>query len=508
MTISASIRRTFAAGSAALLAIALVGCVSNDAGNARKSADATLNLAIASPFGSWNPAVQINSDSEWVWHAVYDTLLQCDRAGQPHPGAARTFTLSDGNRVLDLTLRKGMTFQDGTPIDAQAVKASIEHFRDGGGPDSARVAGLTVEATGDLSVRVLSPTPRQTLASTFCLPAGIVASPAALSSTSVDSKPISSGPYVYDAAKSSSGSVYTFTKRSDYWDSAAYPHKTIVIKAMADVTARLNALKSGQINAAELNSATDSQAQGAGLTVDRVLNNWSGLMIVDRGGKILPALGDVRVRQAINMVFDREAILKGIFQGQGEATEQVPLPDNPAYEKSLNSYYSYDVAKAKQLMDEAGYSKGFSLEIPSWPVNTALVNPMIIQQLGLLNIRATEVPLTNSTAIAAMLSGRFPIIYWGGFPNTRDPMYDVETSFKNWNYLGASNPTLTTMLAKSQTLHGDQAIANFRSINEFWVKQAWFAPFIHGYVYTGLSSADLVPDNTGPLGYPQLSDFK
>lgn len=509
MQISSLLKRGVAVAVLGLAAASLAGCGSAASGGGATSASpTTLTLGINITTTSWKPAMLYSGlDASMWWGAVYDTFLHCTPAGVPGPGAAESFTLSPDNRVLTMTMRKGMKFQDGTPVDAVAAKSSIEEMRDGGGSFSGQLAGLTVKILDDRTVEVTSPGPRRTIASTFCLGAGIVSSPAALASPTVDTKPISSGPYVLDAAQSTSGSIWTFHKRTDYWDAASYPYKTIVMRQMPDVTARLNALKTGQINSAALDYTTAPEAEKSGLSVFRTIGYYAGLHLADRDGKVVPALGDLRVRQAINMVFDRESILKNIFHGEGAVTEQIMHPDSAGYVKALNSYYPYDVSKAKRLMAQAGYANGFDIELPSYPPLTASVNPMIIQQLGELNIRVKEVPLQSTTFISDLLSGRFPMFYFQ-MGTTPDPKFSVDYGFKIWNSLGATDSRLTPMLDATETLRGTRADANFRSINEFWVKQAWFAPFVYQYEYLGLSSKNLIPKNTGPLGYPQLSDFK
>lgn len=504
-------QRGLVAGTAALLVLALAACspgaeqtpdTTNDGG------DSTLRLAVSNPPATWNPALYTAAgDSAWLWSAVYDTMLRCNKQGKPGPGAAESFEVNADNTVLTMKLRDGMTFQDGTPVDAVAAKASIENMRDGGGANSSRFAGVTVEILDDLTVEVTSPTPHPTLAWTFCLPNGILASPESLASPELDSVANASGPYELDVANSTSGSIYTLVKRDDYWDADSFPNETIVIQGMIDPTARLNALKTGQIDAATLDALTVGEAEASGLTVLREIYQWAGLHISDRQGSLVPALADVRVRQAINMAFDRDAILEAIYQGEGVVTEQVSHPEGSAYEATLNDTYPYDLDEARRLIAEAGYADGFDVEIPSWAPISALVNPMIIQQLGELNIRATEVPLQNTTALGDYLSGRFALYY---FPITtsRDPIFDVEATYTQWNVFRVNDSELSPMLEAAKTLRGEEAEENFRNINRFAVEEAWFVPWAHLYLLVGLGSADLVPENTGQLGTPNLIDFK
>lgn len=515
MNVSPYLKRRTALASAGIAAVMLASglsaCVPESSpGNTAEKRD-TLKFALSTPVGSWDPAIQLDaSDAEWWWRSVYDTALKCKADGSVVPGAAESFELSDDARVLTLKLREGMTFEDGSPVDASSLKASIENQLDHG-YSATRVAGVTVAVVDDLTATVTSPEPNGQLPTAMCLVPGILASPKALASTDRDSVPLSSGPYKLDAAASTSGSVYTFRKRQDHWDAASYPYDTLVMEIMPEPTAKLNALKTGAVDVGQLNIATLAEAESAGVTVERGISMFSGLMIGDRAGKVVPALGDVRVRRAINMAVNRDAVVQGLFDGQGVTTNQVFHPDGPAYLKELEGLSKFDIAGAKKLMAEAGYADGFDLELPSWAPMQQEANPLVVQQLGELGIRAKEVPLTGPTAIAELLSGRFPLMYIT-MPITRSPMQDIETFIAPdavWNTLHSADPQLTAMVDAGQTMRGEEAAKNAQEINRFIAEQAWFSPWALPDTYIGLSRADLAPESTNMWGpIRTLPDFK
>ena len=494
-------------GATAITVTSLAACSADPSPSSAEEGPRSLTLGVNIILTSWKPAgLYSNQDASLWWGAVYDTWLHCSPDGVPSPGAAESFAVNEDNTVLTLTTRDGMTFEDGTPVDAVAAKSSIEEMRDGGGSFAGQLAGLTVDIVDDRTVTVSSPEPRSTIASTLCLGAGIVSSPEALASPDVNSKPVSSGPYTLDEATTTSGSVWTFKKRDDYWDAESYPYETVVMKQMADVTARLNALKNGEIDGSTLDYTVAKEAEASGLTVLRDIGFYAGLHIADRAGTVVPALGDIRVRQAINMVFDREAILENIFQGEGLVSQQLMHPDSVGYVEELNEQYDYDIEAAKELMADAGYQDGFEVEIPA-SSTTLSINPMVVQQLAELNIRVKEVQTQQATYINDILSGRFPL-YWFQMGTTPDSKFSVDYGFKIWNSFGATDPKLDEMIALTETLEGDEAAENYQEINRFWTENAWFATMLYTYVYTGVTSPELLPENTGPLGYPQLSDYK
>lgn len=508
-------RRTFLSfvGAGIAAPTVLTSCTSESSGTGGGGgADgATLNLALSGEPSSFDPALQVSAgDAIWLWHAVYDALLRTAEDGSILPGAAESWELSDDATVLTMTLREGMTFSDGSPVDSAAAAASIEHMRTGGGTDAGRVADLAVETPDERTVVVTAPVPTGQLPTFMTFAPGIVASPAQLEAETVGTVPVSSGPYELDAERTTSGSVYTFTKRDDYWDAGTYPHDTLVLTVMPDVNARLNALRSGQLVGGRLNQASSAEAEAAGLTVLGLTSPWAGLYLADRAGAMVPALGDVRVRQAINLVFDREGIAAGLYAGDADPTTQIFNPEATAYDPDLDGQYPFDVDAAKALMAEAGYASGFDVEIPSQSPDTDSINPLVVQQLALLGIRVTEVPLTGPTATSEILGGRFAMFF--AQISTADSLFDIVQSLEPgsiWNPFRSSDPALQPLLDQAQTAQGEAADEVYRQINRFVVEQAWFAPFVATKNYFALTSADLVSESTDMFRLaPHLWDFQ
>lgn len=503
-----------AVGVVALLSAALLtACSSTSTASPTSSPQhkTTLQLAINAALGSFDTKALIDaSDSDIWWHAEYDTLLQCNAKGQPGPGAAKSFSLSKDARTLTLNLRKGMTFQDGTPVNAAAVQASIQHMQNGGA-EASRVNGVTINIVNNLEVQLVSPAPNALMPINMCMAAGTLISPKALQSpTTLAADPVSSGPYTLDVAKTTAGSVYTFTKRSDYWDAAAYPYKTIVMHQITDGTARLNALKSGQVDFAAIDPTTVAQAKGPGIQILQGSSRIYVLNLADRAGTVQPALADPRVRQAINMVFDRQAILKGLLGGGtlGSAADQMFLTTSSAYKPSIK--ISYSISKAKKLMAEAGYANGFSVQIPSAPDITATVNPMVVQQLATIGITATQVSLTDAAYTTQAESGKFPIFFLP-LGITANPLYSLGTFVtpqSPWNVERSTTTKMASLLSSAQTLTGAAATKNFQALNQELSDQAWFAPLAYVNGYYGAKTGLISSPTSMYSPTPALKDFK
>ncbi len=510
MVWTASRRRLF--GVVAVLVVgaaSLTACAEDERGV--ESGPRTLTLGVSGEAQSFDPALQQSAgDPRWRWEAMFDTLLHCEEDGTVVPAAAESYELSEDATRLTLTLREGMTFSDGSPVDSGAAKASIEHMRDSGGSDAGRVAGMEIETPDDRTVIINAPQPTGQLPTFMCFAPGAIAQPDQLASGAVASSPISSGPYELDPDGTTTGSVYRFVKREDYWDADRYAYDVIELITMPEPTARLNALMSGEIDGAIVQQEQVPEAESSGLHVLSNSAAWAGLYLNDRDGEVIPALGDVRVRRAINMVFDREAIARHMLRGEAEPSTQIFNPAATAYEPELDDRYPYDVEAARELMAEAGYEDGFEVEIPSESGGSAVFNPMVIQQLALLDIEVTEVPLTGPTALSDILGGRFPIFY--ARIGTGDSLFDIVQSLEPgsiWNVMDTEDPELQPLLDQAQVARGDAAQAVYQQINEYIVDQAWFAPWVADNSFFAVTEEDLLPRMSDQFHVsPHLWDFE
>jgi peptide/nickel transport system substrate-binding protein len=470
----------------------------------------TLTLGVSGEAQSFDPALQQSAgDQRWRWHAMFDTLLHCEEDGTVVPGAAESYELSADATRLTMRLRDGMTFSDGSPVDAAAAKASIEHMRDSGGSDAGRVEGTEIETPDDLTVVVHAPQPTGQLPTFMCFAPGAIAHPDQLASGAVASSPVSSGPYELDPAGTTTGSVYRFEKREDYWDADRYAYDVVELITMPEATARLNALMSGEIDGSIIQQEQVPEAESAGLHVLSNSAAWAGLYLNDRAGEVIPALGDVRVRRAINMVFDRQAIAGHMLRGEAVPTTQIFNPAATAYVPELDERYPFDVEAARELMAEAGHADGFEVEVPSETGGSAVYNPLIAQQLALLNIEVTEVPLTGPTALSDILGGRFPIFY--ARIGTGDSLFDIVQSLEPgsiWNVMETEDPGLQPLLDRAQVATGAEARQVYQQINEYIVDQAWFAPWVADNSFFAVTTAEILPDMSDQFRVsPYLRDF-
>lgn len=308
----------------------------------------------------------------------------------------------------------------------------------------------------------------------------MIASPKAIAAGTIKTTPVGSGPYTLDKSATTDGSTYTFVRNQGYWNKAAFPFDKIVLKPLTDPTAVLNALRSGQVNGALLASAKNvAPAKSSGLNVTKYTSgDVEGVYIWDREGKIVKALGDVRVRQALNYAFDRSTIVKTAKQGLGKATTQIFNPGGSAFDSSLDSKYTYDPAKAKQLLAEAGYPNGFSVTVPDVSSVFPDQQAAMVQQLEDIGIKVKVDKIPVTQFISALLAGKYPLSYMtlASFRPWDTIQIEVGKSAL-WNPLHSSDPKVTDLITKAQSATGAAQDALFKQLNTYLVDQAWNAPW-------------------------------
>lgn len=464
----------------AALALALSACAGDTGSTPDGAASTTLTLGMAQePNGGWDAATATNTWGALYYQAPYDTLVRRMPDGSIEPMLATEWEFSDDNLVLTMTLRDDVTFSDGTPFNAEAVKLNIERFKEGNGPIASRNAGFIdgVDVVDDTTVAIRMNRAEPDVL--YYLGDGIYfASPAAFD-TDLKSVPVGTGPYVMDAAATVSGSSWTFTKNPDYWAPELQKYDKIVYNFFSDETAQLNALKSGQIDAGYLAQKSNvAEAEGSGLEILTNRYDWQGIMMFDRAGEIVPELGDVRVREAIMLAFDTDLMVEKLQLGYGSSNRQVFNENSASYQPELNEEYSYDLDRAKQLMADAGLADGFVLDMP---LSTAIMQQDIVQtieqSLGELNIqvRFTDV---GAEYFNELIAGKWPIAFTQ-FGAEQDWMV-IQTLMAPgavFNPLNSTDPTLQAMLDSVPTSTPEEAAATYKEINTFAVENAWFAPW-------------------------------
>ncbi|MEU9149843.1 ABC transporter substrate-binding protein [Streptomyces sp. NPDC048417] len=496
-------RKTVAFIGAGILTATVAAC---GGGAQAAGSDKTLTLAESVTATPWDLAKASMGPEAQYYQPVYDTLIRLNTKGEPTPNLATSWTYDKAQTTLTLKLRDGVKFTDGTALDADAVRQNLLHTKSGTGTAAGEIqdiTGVDVVDAHTVAVRLSHPT-------AAVLPAlgqvsGMIASPKALDGPKT---PIGSGPYKLDTSATTAGQTYTYTRNPDYWNAKAFPYGKIVIKYLADPTARTNALLSGQLDGATLNLNRVKTVKGRGLNVVTYQpGDVEGLYIWDRAGKKVPALGKLKVRQALNYAFDKQALIKSTKTGLGTPTTQVFAKGEDGYQAALDDTYSYDPKKAKELLAEAGYPNGFAVTIPDFSAIFPQEQAALTQSLKDIGIKVTLDSLPSDQIFSAMLSGKYAMSYFKlGAPTAWDKVQLELTNKSTWNPFKYDDPKADDLIARIGKATGTAREKLFEQLNTYVVDQAWNAPWsVIANAYATAKDVKVTPQPGGQ--YPPIYNY-
>lgn len=312
-----------------------------------------------------------------VFSQICEKLYEIDESLRIAPQLAADMpAITDGGRTVTIKLRKGVKFNDGTPLDAEAVRFSLDRHRTmkGSNRRSELDSVTAVEVVDPLTVRLRLKTPFSPLLAQLTDRAGMPVSPAA--ATKLGDKfgtaPVCVGPWTL--AERIPQDRIVLEKSPHYFDPGQAKFDKIVFRIIADDNVRLANLRSGDIDVMHLVGPTDaaslkkegrfevSSVAGIGysaLTIN--LRNKTG-KLNPPGDLGTPLANDPRVREAFELTIDREALNQVVWDGQYTPGCTPISPVSPFYDRSRKCP-GRDLARAKKLMAEAGLAGGYSFEM-------------------------------------------------------------------------------------------------------------------------------------------------
>lgn len=488
------------AASAALIlsaSLALTACAGGGAAapaGAGAPATTTLTLGAVQEIRSWDPAQAHVGHFLQPYQAAYDSLVLREPDGKLSPMLATAWKYNAANTVLTVDLRTDVTFSDGAKFDAAAAKANLDHFKTANGPQMAQLTAVSdIKVVDADTIELDLTTPDPSLEFYLSQAAGLMGSPKALGTEGIKTEPVGSGPYVMDKAATVKDSQSVFTARKDYWNKGIQKFEKITFKTLVDLTARTNALVSGQVDATLLDPKTGKQAEGAKMKLAATEVDWQGLTLFDRDGAKNPALKDVRVRQAINYAFDRKTILDQVLLGQGTPTSQPFGKASGAWLEELENKYPYDPAKAKALLKEAGFEAGFVLQVPAVPgFETQLA--VLKQQLADIGITLEVGAAITNTYTTDVAAQKFTSMYFSLFQG--EPWVAINQIVSTKALYNPFKNTAPELQAKIDAVQngGKDAPKLAQEVNKYVVDQAWFAPLFRvNQMYYHNSKIDVTP---------------
>ena len=423
-------------------------------------AETTLRIGLAEDPDILDPTLSRTYVGRIEFSAVCDKLFDIDEKLNIVPQLALSYETSADGKEMTIKLRPNVKFQDGEPLDAEAAKYSIErHMTMPGSFRKSELASVDhVEVVDPLTIKIVLKTPYAPLIAQLTDRSGMMVSPKAAKEAGdkFGLHPVCAGPYKFVERVQQDRMV--FEKFADYWNKDNVSIDKIVYLPIIDSTVRLANLKSGSLDLIERVLATDIKDVRADPNL--VLSTapdigYYGLTININNDKTKGALSQSeKVRQALDLSIDREAINQVVFNGEFTPGNQWISPTHPYYQKAF-PVRPRDVEKAKALLKEAGVKTPVSVDymVPKGTEYEAVAQ--VVQSMAAeagfdIRIRVVEFATTFKEAQA----GNFQVfqINWSGRIDPDGNSYIFLHTGAPQNDGGYSNPEADKLMEEGRLI--------------------------------------------------------
>ena len=397
----------------------------------------TLTIAMRGDIQSTHPYLSYDIVGISYRYNVFDALVEWDYDGKLVPALAESWKV-DGKNIT-FTLRKGVKFHNGDPLTAADVKFSIDTLKSkdlnsGQAGNFGAVDGATVVDDNTVTVNLNKIDAR--ILDTFANNLSILPSKyyQSVGQAGFIAKPIGTGPFKF--VSWAKDDRVTMEANTDYY--AGSPKgkplvKTLIFRAIPTAATRVSELKAGSVDIVQdLPTDQVDPLKSGGFNVVEAKSpvyNWAFFNVKSTSPAAKP-LADIRVRQAMNMAVDTATIIKTVLGGHARQLAAGVTDLTMGYTSDLKPF-AFDQAKAKQLLADAGYPNGFSLDADVSNTAKQDVPQAVIAQLAQVgikvNLTAMPTDVFNNKWVAKQL----------------DPLY-----FVTWNTF--THPDLLNLLAGCQ----------------------------------------------------------
>jgi ABC-type transport system substrate-binding protein len=447
---------------------------------ARYNSNGVMNFAfdLSVPI-EFDPLKETLDDTgNFIGQLVNDSLFRAQPNGSLTPELATAATIVDPE-TISIKLRSGVVFQDGTPLNAAAVKFTI--LRNSASTSVAFPAPIhdvsSIDLNGNLGLTIHLSQPEAgaffpLLADMSTMPL----SPAAVARNNPNpvTNPLGAGPFRVQQYAADQSLI--LAKNKTYWNAKNIKLGGIdFVNESSSTPAPIDSLKSGQVDAISSNITQIGALKGGDIKTSLAASTTSKLYfpLCDTKGP----LANVRVRQALSYALNRKAINQALVGGKGQlAWGLVPSSSN-LFPSDLSNYYAYNPTKAKKLLAEAGYAKGLTLTMAPG-VSTDLQQLALIAQQEWKKI-GVNLQLSNSPPATyvqdVFVNHLYDLTDADVVRNGLDAISFIYTPGHLGDLCGYDNPTLDAMVTKMGGLapNDPQYIQLWKKAQELIVKNAF-----------------------------------
>jgi peptide/nickel transport system substrate-binding protein len=459
---------------------------------------ATLRVGMQDDPDALDPATSGTYAGRIVFSAMCDKLVDIDAKLEIVPQLATAWTWNTEGTEVTFTLREGVKFQDGTPLDAEAVKFNIERMKSM--QDSKRkgelspIDSVTVVDANNVTFKLKSAF--APLLAVLSDRAGMMVSPAAAAEgKEFSANPVCAGPFKFKERRARD--VISLEKFQDYWNADEIGYDEIQYLYIPDSTVRLSRLQAGDLEISERIAPTDLAAvrgnqalalhTSPGLAVSHLMINVGN---DEKGG----ALGkDARLRQAFELSIDRDVINKVAFAGEFAADNQMIPPSSVFYSKG-HPAPARDIDKAKALIEEVGGDAPVVEITYENSLADGRVAQIIQSMAGEAGFQVELVPLETASAVERYLAGNFQA-YIGNWSGRADPdptLFSFFGTEGSQNVNKYSNPEMDQVLiAARQSADVEERKALYEKATGIYLADLPTIPLYHpNWFYAARANVD------------------
>ncbi len=402
-----------------------------------------LRMGLSLEPATMDPHMQSGQATRIIKQNVYRGLVSYEADGKIGYEVAESYTVSNDGLTFTFKIKPNATFHDGTTVTAEDVKFSIERIMDTKtkatfGADFRTLVDRC-EVVSAKVVKIILKAPVAPFIDYLALPESAIVSKAWTQShnNDLDANPMGSGPYKF--TKWEKGREIVLTAVNGFYKPNKPATKTLRFVFYTDDTTRANALRSGEVDLIDYVPSKEviNFQKEKGIIVDISEAPFMMIQFNCQKGSIF---ADSRIRKAVAYAVDRQAVIDTAFMGRGTQIFGFPtrLGQN-GYDGKYDKYFSYDLAKAKALLAEAGFPNGFKVKMLSTATyemhkQTALVIQDSLKKIGI----TVEVELPDwATRIDRTNKGQYDFLITGTTGNIVD---------MDWcaNYFAGGEPRLNS----------------------------------------------------------------
>ena len=460
------------------------------------AADQPLRVALEFDPQPLDPATDGSYTNRIVTATMCDSLIDLSPDLKFIPELATAWEWAPDHLSLTLHLREGVSYQDGTPLDAASIAANLTRYKTAS--YSTRKAEMSAIASSEVvdphTIRVLLSRPYAPLLATLANRPGTPYSPKILDlpTAEIGAHPVCAGPFRFKDRIAQDR--ITLERWPGYWNAAAIKLPGIVFRTITDSTIRRTDLRAGALDIADHIAPTDAGlvAGDANLRIAKLpsLGFTPIEFNVANGPAADTPLGrDARVRRAFSLAIDRAALNQVAFDGQYIASNQMEVPGSTYFDPD-HPVPTRDIAAARKLMAQAGVDRlPVTLRIGTDPLDAQvaeIVQAMVADAGFDLKIVAQE----GAAGVAAAQAGDFQaaMLIWSGRvdPDGNTAIWLTCHGFTNWGHY--CNPAFDEVMQKA-TEPSDPAarVPLYRRATDMWMADQPDLVLYHFSMLWGLS---------------------